>query len=85
MGDLKRWVYKRAIQGVAVKALEVQRTVMEKVGEEIYGYYLFSGTKTFDPAQGSTTFHVVLGEEDNATKVEFISTGTLATSCEALS
>ncbi|KAB8294026.1 hypothetical protein EYC80_009485 [Monilinia laxa] len=50
------WVYKRAIQGVLVNALEVQRTVMEKVSEEIGGYYLFTGVKTYDPSQGFTTF-----------------------------
>ncbi|KAA8565636.1 hypothetical protein EYC84_009487 [Monilinia fructicola] len=77
------WVYKRAIPGVLVNALEVQRTVMEKVSEEIGGYYLFTGVKTYDPSQGFTTFDVVLGEEGDETKVEFISTSTLATSCKA--
>lgn len=66
-----------------MNALEVQRTVMEKVSEEIGGYYLFTGVKTYDPSQGFTTFDVVLGEEGDETKVEFISTSTLATSCKA--
>ncbi|KAM0143358.1 hypothetical protein ACHAP3_001497 [Botrytis cinerea] len=79
------WVYKRAIPGVIVKALEVQRTSMEKVSEEIDGYYLFSGTKSIDIAQWSTTFDVVLGEGDDVSKVEFQSTSAMATSCEAFS
>ncbi|KAF7950338.1 hypothetical protein EAE96_007625 [Botrytis aclada] len=79
------WVYQRAIPGVIVKALEVQRTTMEKVSEEIDGYYLFSGTKSIDNVQSSTTFYVVLGEGDNVSKVEFQSTSAMAESCKALS
>lgn len=78
------WVYKRAIQGVAINALEVQRTPMEKVGEEVDGYYMFTGTKPVDIAQWETTFDVVLGEGDGAKNVEFLDTSSLSTSCEAL-
>ncbi|THV54022.1 hypothetical protein BGAL_0036g00200 [Botrytis galanthina] len=79
------WVSERAIPGVMVKSLEVQRTAMEKVSEEIDGYYLFSGTKSIDNVQWSTTFDVVLGEGDDVSKVEFQSTSAMATSCTAFS
>lgn len=79
------WVSQRTIPGAMVKALEVQRTSMEKVSEEIDGYYLFSGTRSLDNVQWSTTFDVVLGEGDGVSKVEFQSTSAMATSCEAFS
>ncbi|QSZ36084.1 hypothetical protein DSL72_007208 [Monilinia vaccinii-corymbosi] len=77
------WVYKRTIPGVAMKALEVQRITMKKRSEEIGGYYLFTGYKTYDVSQGDTTFDLVLGEGDDATKVEFLSTGDMGRVCGA--
>ncbi|KAJ8063071.1 hypothetical protein OCU04_008313 [Sclerotinia nivalis] len=77
------WAYKRATQGVAVSQVEVQRTVMEKASEEIGGgYYLFTATKPIDTVQWLTTFDLVLGEGDNVSKLEFLSTGSLDTTCQ---
>ncbi|APA08732.1 hypothetical protein sscle_04g035020 [Sclerotinia sclerotiorum 1980 UF-70] len=76
------WVYKRFIQGVMINQLEVQRTVMEKASEEIGGYYLYTATKPIDTVQWSTTFDLVLGEGDNVSKLEFLSTGNLASTCQ---
>ncbi|ESZ95645.1 hypothetical protein SBOR_3946 [Sclerotinia borealis F-4128] len=79
------WVYKRATQGVAIAALEVQRTVMERVGEEIDGYYLFAATNSVDTAQWSTSFDVVSGDGEDMVKVEYLLTSALAASCVAFS